>query len=102
MSVVCNYQEGVGGTIVIFPDSNGQSVEGADHQYVVQCIRQSGKQVTLDIVPVSEEEARRLEPDNSSSSNALEYYERRSVPVSVSSTEKKADDNGKEYVVSNS
>lgn len=94
----------MGGTVVsqlCFSLRNGQSVEGADHQYVVQCIRQSGKEVTLDIVPVSEEEARRLEPDNSSSgNNALEYYERRSVPVSVSSTEKKTDDNGKEYVVS--
>ena len=88
--------------INVFLGSNGQSVEGADHQYVVQCIRQSGKQVTLDIVPVSEEEARRLEPDSSASSNALEYYERRSVPVSVSSSEKKADDNGKDYVVSSS
>ena len=80
--------------------SNGHSVEGADHQFVVQCIRQSGKQVKLVIVTVSEEEARRLEPENSSTSNALEYYERRSVPVSVSSTEKKTDDAGKEYVVS--
>ena len=60
----------MGGTVALCLScySNGQSVEGADHQYVVQCIRQSGKQVTLDIVPVSEEEARRLEPDNSAGS----------------------------------
>lgn len=79
---------------------NGQAVEGADHSTVVQLIRQSGKQVVLTIITVSEEEARRLEPDVSSSSTpGVEYYERRSVPVSIPETEKLSE-NGKEYVVS--
>jgi sorting nexin-27 len=81
---------------------NGQSVEGADHQTVVQMIRQSGKQVKLTVISVSEDEARRLEPESSSSTTAgpgVEYYERRSVPVSVPEFEKLME-NGKEYVVS--
>ena len=76
--------------------SNGHSVEGADHQFVVQCIRQSTSQVTLVVVSVSEEEAHRLEPDTGS---GYEYYERRSVPVSIPSSDKKTDEAGKEYVV---
>lgn len=63
-------------------------------------IRQSGKQVTLAVITVSEEEARRLEPDTSSNQTpGVEYYERRSVPVSIPESEKLTE-NGKEYVVS--
>ena len=81
--------------------SNNQSVEGADHQSVVQLIRQSGKEVILLVVSVSEDEARRLEPETSSTSQnpGVEYYERRSVPVSINDTEKLVE-SGKEYVVS--
>lgn len=88
-------------TDLVLSRSNGKSVEGADHQQVVQFIRQSGSQVTLTIIVVSEDEARRLEPDKETgtSNRGVEYYERRSVPVSVPSTEK-LNENGKEYVVS--
>lgn len=84
-----------------FFHSNGQSVEGADHSTVVQLIRQSGTKVTMYVVSVSEEEARRLEPESAASSSnpGVEYYERRSVPVSIPQTEKIVED-GKEYVVS--
>ena len=53
------------------------------------------------VVSVSEDEARRLEPETSSTSQnpGVEYYERRSVPVSINDTEKLME-NGKEYVVS--
>lgn len=81
-------------------NSNGQAVEGADHQSVVQLIRQSGKEVNLVVVSVTDEEARRLEPENSGMS-AMDYFERRSVPVSVPDTKKLKDEAGKEYVVYN-
>lgn len=74
-------------------------MEGADHSSVVQLIRQSGKKVVLTVISVSEEEARRLEPEAASSTPGVEYYERRSVPVSIPDTEK-MNENGKEYVVS--
>ena len=54
------------------------------------------------VVSVTDEEARRLEPDNSASANSMDYYERRSVPVTVPSTQKLVDEaTGKEYVVYN-
>lgn len=63
-------------------------------------IRQSGKQVILAVITVTEEEARRLEPDTSNNQTpGVEYYERRSVPVSIPESEKLTE-NGKEYVVS--
>ena len=81
--------------------SNGQSVEGADHQNVVQLIRQSVDAVDLVVISVSEEEARRLEPEGGGGMSAMDYYERRSVPISVPDTNKQKDDAGKEYVVYN-
>lgn len=53
------------------------------------------------VVSVSEEEARRLEPETASSSTnpGVEYYERRSVPISIPETKKITED-GKEHVVS--
>lgn len=60
-------------------------------------IRQSGKEVTLVVISVTDEEARRLEPDNTGVS-AMDYFERRSVPVSVPDTKKLTDELGKEYV----
>ena len=85
------------------PGSNGQVVEGADHATVVSLIRNSGREVNLVVVSVSEEEARRLEPDGGSSGgsmSAMDYFERRSVPVSIPDT-RKAKDSGKEYVLFN-
>ncbi len=84
------------------PHRNGQAVEGSDHATVVSLIRNSGREVNLVVVSVSEEEARRLEPDGSSSGSmsAMDYFERRSVPVSVPDT-RKAKDSGKEYVLFN-
>ena len=76
-------------------------MEGADHQNVVQLIRQSVDAVNLVVISVSEEEARRLEPEGGGGMSAMDYYERRSVPVSVPDTNKQKDDAGKEYVVYN-
>lgn len=76
---------------------NSQSVEGAEHQLVVQLIRNSGKEVSLVVISVTDEEARRLEPDNSGMS-AMDYFERRSVPISIPDTKKMTDEAGKEYV----
>ena len=80
--------------------SNHQVVEGADHQTVVQLIRNSGSQVHLMVVSVTADESRKLEPENTGMS-AMDYFERRSVPVSIPDTEKMKDDAGKEYVVYN-
>lgn len=83
------------------PCSNSQVVEGADHATVVQLIRNSGREVNLVVVSVSEDEARKLEPDSSGGSmSAMDYFERRSVPVSIPDT-RKAKDTGKEYVLFN-
>ena len=81
--------------------SNGQAVEGADHQSVVQLIRHSGTEVRLIVVSVTDEEARKLEPESSGVS-AMDYFERRSVPLSVPDTKKMKDEaTGKDYVVYN-
>lgn len=75
-------------------------MEGADHQTVVQFIRNSGSQVHLVVVSVTADESRKLEPENTGMS-AMDYFERRSVPVSVPDTERMKDDAGKEFVVYN-
>ena len=80
--------------------SNHQVVEGADHQTVVQLIRNSRSEVHLVVVSVTPDESRKLEPENTGMST-MDYFERRSVPVSVPDTEKMRDDAGKEYVVYN-
>jgi sorting nexin-27 len=69
-----------------------------DHQSVVQLIRKSGNQVKIVVLSVSDEEARRLEPDTNTSSLGMDYYERRSVPVTVPTSKKMTDESGKEYV----
>ena len=70
-----------------------------DHQSVVQLIRKSGNQVKMMVLSVSDEEARRLEPEtNNTSAVGMDYYERRSVPVTVPTSKKMTDDAGKEYV----
>ena len=80
-------------------------MEGADHSTVVSLIRNSGREVNLVVVSVSEEEARRLEPEGGSSSgsmSAMDYFERRSVPVTIPDTRKAKDTaTGKEYVLFN-
>ena len=82
--------------------SNGQMVEGADHSSVVQLIRGSGTEVNLVVVTVSEDEARRLEPEGAVGSvSAMDYFERRSIPISIPDTQKLKDGNGREYVVFN-
>ena len=53
------------------------------------------------VVSVSDEEARRLEPDNSTGNSSMDYYERRSVPITIPTTQKMTDDAGKEYVTFN-
>ena len=74
-------------------------MEGSDHASVVQLIRGSGKEVNLVVVTVTEEEARRLEPEGASGNmSAMDYFERRTVPVSVPDTRKRKDDAGKEFV----
>ncbi len=74
-------------------------MEGADHSSVVQLIRGSGKEVDLIVVSVSEEEARRLEPEGGSGNmSAMDYFERRTIPVSIPDTRKRKDDAGKEFV----
>ena len=52
----------------------------------------------MTVLQITEEEARRLEPDNTSARTGVEYYERRSVPVSIPDSTKLTE-NGKEYVV---
>ena len=73
-------------------------MEGVDHQSVVQLIRQSGNEVRMIVLSVSDDEARRLEPDNSTGNSSMDYYERRSIPVTVPTTQKMTDETGKEYV----
>jgi sorting nexin-27 len=70
-----------------------------DHQSVVQLIRKSGNQVKMVVLSVSDDEARRLEPETTNSSSVgMDYYERRSVPVTVPTSKKMTDESGKEYV----
>ena len=53
------------------------------------------------LLSVTEEEARRLEPETSPGTSSMDYYERRSVPVTIPDTKKLQDETGKEYVVFN-
>ena len=64
---------------------------------MVQLIRNSGKEVDLVVISVTDEEARRLEPDQQGMS-AMDYFERRSVPISIPDSKKLVDEAGKEYV----
>ena len=58
--------------------------------------------VNLVVVSVSDEEARRLEPDGAAGNvSAMDYFERRSIPVSIPDTQKLTDEGGREYVVFN-
>ena len=53
------------------------------------------------VISVSEEDARRLEPDNSPGNSSMDYYERRTVPISIPDTKKMTDETGKEYIAFN-
>ena len=79
--------------------SNGVAVEGADHHTVVQLIKKSGSTVRLSILSVTDEERAKLEVESTPTPSSVEYYERRSIPIAIPSSEKKTE-NGKEYVVS--
>ena len=67
----------------------------------MQLIRQSGNQVNMVVLSVTDEEARRLEPENNAGNTSIDYYERRSVPVTIPTTQKLTDETGKEYVAFN-
>ena len=62
-------------------------------------IKRSGNVVSLTIVSVTDEERAKLEVDSTPNPSSVEYYERRSVPLSIPSNDKKTDEYGKEYVV---
>lgn len=79
--------------------SNGVAVEGADHHTVVQLIKRSGNTVRLSVLSVTDEERAKLEVESTPTPSSVEYYERRSIPLSIPSSEKKSDENGKEHVV---
>lgn len=79
---------------------NGVAVEGADHHTVVQLIKKSGNTVRLSILSVTDEERAKLEVESTPTPSSVEYYERRSVPLAIPSSEKKTE-SGKEYVVFN-
>ena len=68
---------------------------------MVQLIRYSSDEVVLVVVSVTDDEARRLEPEVGGGASSMDYYERRSVPVSIPDTQKRKDEAGKEYVVYN-
>ena len=86
--------------ILYYYCSNGVAVEGADHHTVVQLIKKSGNTVRLSILSVTDDEKAKLEVESTPTPSSVEYYERRSVPIAMPSSEKKTDENGKEYVVS--
>ena len=79
---------------------NGVAVEGSDHHTVVQLIKKSGNTVRLSVLSVTDEERAKLEVETTPTPSSVEYYERRSVPISIPTTEKKTDESGKEYTVS--
>ncbi|OQV24522.1 Sorting nexin-27 [Hypsibius exemplaris] len=63
---------------------NGISVEGVTHKQVVEFIRSGGHTLSLTVITVTQEDAERLEPLEEASSNfAIDYSERRSLPISI-------------------
>ena len=52
------------------------------------------------MLSVTDEERAKLEVETTPTPSSVEYYERRSVPISIPTTEKKTDESGKEYTVS--
>lgn len=85
---------------ILVSHSNGVAVEGSDHHTVVQLIKKSGNTVRLSVLSVTDEERAKLEVETTPTPSSVEYYERRSVPIAIPSSEKKQDENGKDYVVS--
>ncbi|KAB7505736.1 Sorting nexin-27 [Armadillidium nasatum] len=63
---------------------NGVNVEGAEHRYVVELIKQGGDVLRLTVISVSQKEAERLEPcEETSGFSYIDYSEKRSLPISI-------------------
>ncbi|XP_043196221.1 sorting nexin-27-like, partial [Amphibalanus amphitrite] len=63
---------------------NGVNVEGATHKQVVEHIKSGGDRLTLTVISVSAQEAERLEPsEEGSTCTAVDYSEKRSLPISI-------------------
>ncbi|KAG7162218.1 Sorting nexin-27-like, partial [Homarus americanus] len=63
---------------------NGVNVEGAEHRYVVELIKQGGDVLKLTVISVSRKEAERLEPSEETSGfSYIDYSEKRSLPISI-------------------
>ncbi|XP_055333077.1 sorting nexin-27-like [Paramacrobiotus metropolitanus] len=77
---------------------NGVSVEGATHKQVVDLIRSGGHVLTLTVITVTHEDAERLEPQEESTNFAIDYTERRSLPISIPEY-KLIEKNGEKFAV---
>lgn len=63
---------------------NSINVEGATHKQVVEHIKSGGDSLTLTVISVSAQEAERLEPSEEGSTfTAVDYSEKRSLPISI-------------------
>ncbi|KAA0193635.1 hypothetical protein HAZT_HAZT000242 [Hyalella azteca] len=81
---------------------NGASVEGAEHRYVVELIKQGGDALKLTVISVSQKEAERLEPsDETSGFSYIDYSEKRSLPISIPDYSLVENRTGEKYVVFN-
>ncbi|KAF2358919.1 Ras-associating (RA) domain [Trinorchestia longiramus] len=81
---------------------NGASVEGAEHRYVVELIKQGGDALKLTVISVSQKEAERLEPsDETSGFSYIDYSEKRSLPISIPDYSLVESRTGEKYVVYN-
>ena len=76
---------------------NGISVEGSEHQRVVDLIKSSGNTVRLTVLSVTAEEASKLEQD--STAVVQDAMETKSVPIQIPTFEKQIGQDGKEFVV---
>lgn len=80
---------------------NGANVEGATHKQVVDHIRSVGDKLTLTVISVPHHTVERLEPsDDSSGPSAIDYSERRSLPVTIPDYQT-VDRNGEHFVIFN-
>ncbi|TRY67128.1 hypothetical protein TCAL_09235 [Tigriopus californicus] len=80
---------------------NHVAVEGATHRQVVELIKSCGDTLTLTVISVTQEEADRLEPnDDMSTYPAVDYTEKRSLPISIPDY-RYIDHDGERFVVFN-
>lgn len=80
---------------------NGVNVEGAEHRYVVELIKQGGDVLKLTVISVSRKEAERLEPSEETSGfSYIDYSEKRSLPISIPDYSY-IESSGEKYVVFN-